>query len=90
MEERDKSLLWRKRGVFTLLGKKDVVFSLFWDKRLKNKEDCYESRFRNSGGLGLGSLINERLYSMVLEETPHGVPDGGLVVYVEPQLDQLV
>jgi len=63
MEERVKSLLWRKRGVFALLGKKDVVFPLFWDKRLENKEGCYESLFRNSVDLGLdlGFLISERL-----------------------------
>jgi len=35
-------------------------------------------------------LQNERLHPMVLEETPQGVPDGGLVVYVEPLLDEEV
>jgi len=62
-----KSLLWLKKGVFTLLGKKAVVFPLFWGKTTENKEYYYESPFRRSVGLGLGSLISERLYSMVLE-----------------------
>ena len=55
-----------------------MFFPLFWDKTTENKEYYYESLFRRSGGLGLGSLISERLYSIELEEASQGVPDRGL------------
>ncbi len=35
-------------------------------------------------------ILGERLYPMILEETPQGVPDRGLVVYVEPLLYEMV
>jgi len=41
-------------------------------------------------GFELGFLISERLYPVVSEEAPQGVPDRGLVFHVDSHFDQLV
>jgi len=74
------------------LGKKLLFFPFFGIKRLKIQKDYYESLLRRSVGLGLDldSLITELLYPMESEEEPQGVPDGVLVVYVEPLIYKVV
>ncbi len=41
-------------------------------------------------GLELGSLISDRLYSMMSDETPQGVPDGVLFFHVEPLINKVI